>query len=452
MRLAPASSTNVTGVATLGGATVNAIFSSGAVTSRYTILTAADSMSGTFNPHVVSNSPNLSATLSYDANDVFLNVALRFTTPENFNPNQRTIANVLTTFFNTNGSIPVAFALLTPTGLTQVSGESASSSRQTTFNATNQFMSVMTDPFVDGRGGNSGFGSDNGSNSGFGSDSGNNTGFGSDNGSNTGNNNGLGSNTGNNGGLGPRSDMGGSTSSTSAYASEGHDAPGTLHARREREAYAAMSRKAPVAGTFAQRWSVWAAGYGGSQVTDGNTAQGTSATTSRIVGTVVGADYRFSPNTVAGFALGGGGTNFAVANGLGGGRSDLFQAGAFVKHTAGPAYIIGRSVVWLAGRHHQSHASPSPASISSARSSMPMRGRAVSRAAIASSRQPSAASASRPMPPGRSRRSCCRPMPSSVVGGQQHLRADLHRKGRHGDAQRTRPAHRQILRDGQRAS
>ncbi len=357
MRLAPASSTNVTGVATLGGATVNAIFSSGAVTSRYTILTAADSMSGTFNPHVVSNSPNLSATLSYDANDVFLNVALRFTTPENFNPNQRTIANVLTTFFNTNGSIPVAFALLTPTGLTQVSGESASSSRQTTFNATNQFMSVMTDPFVDGRGGNSGFGSDNGSNSGFGSDSGNNTGFGSDNGSNTGNNNGLGSNTGNNGGLGPRSDMGGSTSSTSAYASEGHDAPGTLHARREREAYAAMSRKAPVAGTFAQRWSVWAAGYGGSQVTDGNTAQGTSATTSRIAGTVVGADYRFSPNTVAGFALGGGGTNFAVANGLGGGRSDLFQAGAFVKHTAGPVYIIGRSVVWLAGRDHQSRAS-----------------------------------------------------------------------------------------------
>ena len=194
--------------------------------------------------------------------------------------------------------------------------------------------------FGNDTGNNSGFGSDKGSNTGFGTDKGSNSGFGSDKGSNTGNTNGLGSNTGNNGSLGPRSDVSSGTSSTSAYASEGHDAPGALHARRAREAYAAMSRKAPVAGTFAQRWSVWAAGYGGSQVTDGNAAQGTGSTSSRIVGTVVGADYRFSPDTVAGFALGGGGTNFAVANGLGGGRSDLFQAGAFVKHTAGPAYIM----------------------------------------------------------------------------------------------------------------
>ena len=360
VRLAPANSTFVTGTATLGGASVNAIFSNGVVTARYTILKAADSMSGTFNPQVVSNVSNLLATLSYDANDVFLNVGLHFTTPGNFNPNQQNIANVLTKFFNANDGIPIAFASLTPTGLTQVAGEGASSSRQTTFNAMNQFMSVMTDPFVDGRdfnsgfggdnginsgfgndtGNNSGFGSDKGSNTGFGTDKGSNSGFGSDKGSNTGNTNGLGSNTGNNGSLGPRSDVSSGTSSTSAYASEGHDAPGALHARRAREAYAAMSRKAPVAGTFAQRWSVWAAGYGGSQVTDGNAAQGTGSTSSRIAGTVVGADYRFSRNTVAGFALGGGGTNFAVANGLGGGRSDLFQAGAFVKHTAGSAYIM----------------------------------------------------------------------------------------------------------------
>jgi uncharacterized protein with beta-barrel porin domain len=42
---------------------------------------------------------------------------------------------------------------------------------------------------------------------------------------------------------------------------------------------------------------------------------------------------------MAGFALAGGGTNFSIANGLGGGRSDLFQAGAFIRHTVGPAYI-----------------------------------------------------------------------------------------------------------------
>jgi uncharacterized protein with beta-barrel porin domain len=83
---------------------------------------------------------------------------------------------------------------------------------------------------------------------------------------------------------------------------------------------------------------VWAAGFGGSQTTEGNATQGTNATTSRLGAGAVGADYRFSPYTIAGFALAGGGTNFSV-NGFGTGRSDLFQAGAFVRHTMGPAYF-----------------------------------------------------------------------------------------------------------------
>ena len=41
-----------------------------------------------------------------------------------------------------------------------------------------------------------------------------------------------------------------------------------------------------------------------------NAAAGTHATTSRIYGTAVGADYRVSPNTLVGFALGGAGTDF----------------------------------------------------------------------------------------------------------------------------------------------
>ena len=69
---------------------------------------------------------------------------------------------------------------------------------------------------------------------------------------------------------------------------------------------------------------------------------GSSDTTSRVFGTAVGVDYRFSPNTIAGVALGGGGTNFAV-NGFGSGRSDLFQVGAFVRHTVGSAYFSAAS-------------------------------------------------------------------------------------------------------------
>jgi uncharacterized protein with beta-barrel porin domain len=44
---------------------------------------------------------------------------------------------------------------------------------------------------------------------------------------------------------------------------------------------------------------------------------------------------------LAGFALAGGGVNFGIANGLGSGRSDLFQAGAFVRQTIGPAFLSG---------------------------------------------------------------------------------------------------------------
>src|SRR6202048_1441432 len=114
---------------------------------------------------------------------------------------------------------------------------------------------------------------------------------------------------------------------------------GKPRSKSERDAYAALYRKAPLRDTYDPRWSVWAAGFGGSQTTDGNAIVGSNTVTSRIAGGAVGADYRFSPYTLAGFALAGGGTNFSLANGLGTGRSDLFQAGAFVRHTVGPAYV-----------------------------------------------------------------------------------------------------------------
>jgi outer membrane autotransporter protein len=82
-------------------------------------------------------------------------------------------------------------------------------------------------------------------------------------------------------------------------------------------------------------WNVWAAGFGGSQITGGNTMLG--ATTSSVSGTVVGADYALSKQTNAGFALAGGGTAFS--SNLGAGRSDLFQAGAFIRQTVKDAYV-----------------------------------------------------------------------------------------------------------------
>jgi autotransporter-associated beta strand protein len=282
--------TNVTGTATLGGATVNASFAAGTyVAKQYTILNAAGGVSGTFAGPVNTNLPaNFKTSLSYDANNAYLNLLLSFIPPPSggLNQNQQNVANAIVGFFNSNGSIPLVFGGLTPAGLTQASGEVATGSQQTTFDAMNLFLGLLTDPFVAGRG---------------------------------------------------EPVSAGSSTGTSAYVAQDKPRSGAA-----RDAYDAIYRKAPVmADPFTQRWSVWAAGYGGSQTTDGNAALGSNSTTSRIAGGVVGADYRFSPYTLAGFALAGGGTNFNVANGLGSGRSDLFQAGAFIRHTVGPAYLSG---------------------------------------------------------------------------------------------------------------
>ncbi|WP_316203817.1 autotransporter domain-containing protein [Bradyrhizobium sp. SZCCHNS3051] len=275
-----ASFATVTGTATLGGAAVTATFANGSyISKQYTILTATGGVSGTFGGVTNTNLPaGFSATLSYDANNAFLNLTMG----SSGNINQQNVSNALSNYFNTNGSIPVVFTGLTPAGLTQISGETATGSQQTTFNAMTQFMGVMTDPFIGGRG-----------------------------------------------------DQGSAPSGAIGYAEE------TLafaSKRNPNDALAAIYTKAPAAPVVRPGWSVWAAGFGGSQTTDGNTALGSNNTTSNIYGTAVGADYRFSPSTIAGFSMAGGGTTFSVANG-GSGRSDLFQAGAFVRHTVGPAYI-----------------------------------------------------------------------------------------------------------------
>ena len=55
------------------------------------------------------------------------------------------LSNAFSAIFNLSGN-----NLLN--GLTQISGETAAGSQQTTFHAMNQFMGMMTDPFIDGRG------------------------------------------------------------------------------------------------------------------------------------------------------------------------------------------------------------------------------------------------------------------------------------------------------------
>src|SRR5438552_15027888 len=59
----------------------------------------------------------------------------------------------------------------------------------------------------------------------------------------------------------------------------------------------------------------------------------------RAAGGAAGLDYRLAPGTVVGFALAGAGTNWDLAQGLGGGKSDAFQAGLYGTTQWGASYL-----------------------------------------------------------------------------------------------------------------
>src|SRR6516164_2430229 len=102
---------------------------------------------------------------------------------------------------------------------------------------------------------------------------------------------------------------------------------------------------------FEQRWTVWGGGYGASSRTTGDPIGiGSHDLSASTGGGAAGLDYQLSPYTVVGFALGGGGTNWSVAQGLGGGHSDVFQAGVYGITNYGPAYLaasFGYAEHWM---------------------------------------------------------------------------------------------------------
>jgi uncharacterized protein with beta-barrel porin domain len=104
--------------------------------------------------------------------------------------------------------------------------------------------------------------------------------------------------------------------------------------------YKATAYKAPNQVAFdPRRWSIWGAGYGGQSNLNGYAPAGSHDLSARAYGFATGLDYRVTPYTVAGFALGGGGTNYSLSNGLGGGHSDMFQAAVYTITRINAAYV-----------------------------------------------------------------------------------------------------------------
>jgi autotransporter-associated beta strand protein len=277
-----ASSATVSGTAALGGATANATFANGSYIAKvYTILTGG-SVSGTFGSLTNTNLPNnFNDALAYDGTHAYLDLTLGFTPPTAMNTNQQNVAAALVNYFNTTGGIPTKFGTLTSSGLTQVAGEDATGAEHSAFQLTNEFLGLMLDPFVYGRGGPASGG----------------------------------------GPLGFAPDQGTSFPSDVALA------------------YAGILKAPPKQRDFDQRWTVWGASFGGSGAASGDPTIGSNNVTTSTYGFAAGADYHASPDTVLGFALAGSGTNWNLANALGTGRSDAFQAGVYGTKYFGPAYI-----------------------------------------------------------------------------------------------------------------
>jgi autotransporter-associated beta strand protein len=284
-----ASLVNVTGTATLAGS-VLATFAPGTyLQKQYTILTSAGLSGTTFSGLATTNLPaNFIASLSYNAadTDVFLNLtskAVLFVQLPGLSSNQQNVANAITFFFNSGGALPPSLSniVLFDTAeqkyvaLSQLSGEAATSAVKVTFNAQTGFLTLIFQNQEEP-----------------------------------------------------------SISKLTGFAPEQQASfPPDIAL-----AYASVL-KAPPQQTFDPHWSTWGSAFGGSNTTNGDPVVGSTTVTAHDQGFAAGMDYQASPDMILGFALAGGGTNWNLAQGLGGGRSDEFQAAVHGTAHMGPAYV-----------------------------------------------------------------------------------------------------------------
>jgi uncharacterized protein with beta-barrel porin domain len=203
--------------------------------------------------------------------------------PQGAPANVVNVAGGIDKFIANNGTLPAGLLGVTSlsgqslvSALSQLDGQTSTGAERGAFQLMNQFMGLMLDPFVDGR-------------------------------------------------------FGGGASS---FAPDREAALPSDIAM----AYASVM-KAPPMPPQNNRWSVWGTGFGGVNHSKGDANTGSADVTANTYGFASGADYHFNRDTLIGFALAGAGTNWGLAQSLGNGRSDAFQAGVYGKTAWGPVYL-----------------------------------------------------------------------------------------------------------------
>ncbi len=278
-------STNVTGRATLAG-TVQASYASGSyISKRYTIVNAAGGVAGTFGALVDTNLPaNFTSALAYDANNAYLDLTLAFIPPNAPDYGSGLSRNQQQVAGALVNSFNVAGGIPTTLGTLKPDGLSQASGEAGA--ALQQSLFGSADLFM-------------------------------------------------------RSVFSNALDPTDGSA--GRECAAPRSQAGPRDACAAL----PPAGVLAPIWSAWGAGYGGTLRVGGDASTGSHDTTSRVAGAVAGASYQLSPQARIGFALGGSGSSFSLAQGLGSGSSDNFNAALYGRYQTGPSYLAAAlGYVW----------------------------------------------------------------------------------------------------------
>ncbi|MFT3938462.1 autotransporter-associated beta strand repeat-containing protein [Rhodopseudomonas sp.] len=277
--------TNVTGRATLAG-TVQASYASGSyISKRYTIVNAGGGVAGTFDALVDTNLPaNFTSALAYDANNAYLDLTLAFIPPAAPDYGNGLSRNQQQVAGALVNSFNVAGGIPTTLGTLKPDGLSQASGEAGA--ALQQSLFGSADLFM-------------------------------------------------------RSVFSNALDPTDGSA--GRECAAPRSQAGPRDACAAL----PPAGVLAPIWSAWGAGYGGTLRVGGDTSSGSHDTTSRVAGAVAGASYQVSPQARIGFALGGSGSSFSLAQGLGSGSSDNFNAALYGRYQIGPSYLAAAlGYVW----------------------------------------------------------------------------------------------------------
>ena len=278
---------DITGTASLAG-TAYVDFAPGNYTKgNYTILSASGGLGGTAFNTLQTSMPGFVTSLGYTANDAVLTIsAAALGAGQALGRNQQNVASTINDYFNNGGMLPAGFSNIFSLsgsrlndGLSRVSGEAAAGAQQGAFQLMNGFFATMLDSAMGG-GGTAGGG----------------RAFG--------------------------------------FAAERDMTPDVARA------YASVFKSAIQGSQSSEpRWNAWASGFGGSGTINGDSALGSHDSTARIYGTAGGAGYRVSPDMTVGFAFAGAGTSWGLADGLGGGKSDAFQAGLYGSKRSGNAYV-----------------------------------------------------------------------------------------------------------------